>query len=142
MSTVSVFSKTQERLRGVLAIAILASLPVLAISCGGSDSGNSMPIVPPAGSLIITISVAGVSPKTMTVSAGSQVTFVNNDVVAHEMHSDPHPEHTDCPEINQVGFLAPGQARQTGNLNTIRTCGFHDHSQPLNTFLQGSILIR
>jgi plastocyanin len=101
-----------------------------------------MPIVPPAGSLMITISTAGVSPKTLTVGAGSQVTFVNNDVVSHEMHSDPHPEHTDCPEINQVGFLSPGQSRQTGNLNTIRTCGFHDHGQPTNTALQGNILIR
>ena len=142
MSTVSVFSKTQARLRRVPAIAIFASLPVLAISCSGSDSGGSMPIVPPAGSLMITISTAGVSPKTLTVGAGSQVTFVNNDVVSHEMHSDPHPEHTDCPEINQVGFLSPGQARQTGNLNTIRTCGFHDHGQPTNTALQGNILIR
>lgn len=58
------------------------------------------------------------------------------------MHSDPHPEHMDCPELKQARFLAPGQARQTGNLNTIRTCGFHDHAQPLNTFLQGSIVIR
>ena len=49
---------------------------------------------------------------------------------SHEMFSDPHPEHTDCPEINQVGFLSPGQSRQTGNLNTVRTCGFHDHATP------------
>lgn len=90
----------------------------------------------------MTISSARVTPKTLTVGAGSQVTFVNNDVVAHEMHSDPHPEHTDCPELNQVGHLSPGQSRQTGNLNTVRTCGFHDHEHPFNTSLQGSILIR
>ena len=36
--------------------------------------------------------------------------FVNNDSRSHEMFSDPHPEHTDCPEINQVGFLSPGQS--------------------------------
>jgi plastocyanin len=130
------------RIRLLLAIVILAALPALATACGGSGSGDSMPIVPPAGSLTVTITSAGVNPKTLTVGAGSQVTFVNNDVVSHEMHSDPHPEHTDCPEINQVGFLSPGQSRQTGNLNTIRTCGFHDHGQPTNTALQGNILIR
>jgi plastocyanin len=113
---------------------------MLAAGCSGSDTSTST--VAPAGPLTFTISSAGVSPKTMTVAVGSQVTFVNNDSIAHEMHSDPHPEHTDCPELNQVGFLAPGQARQSGNLNIVRTCGFHDHAQPLNTFLQGSILIR
>jgi hypothetical protein len=57
------------------------------------------------------------------------------------MESDPHPEHTDCPDINQVGFIVPGQMKLTGNLNVVRTCGFHDHNQPDVTRLQGSIVI-
>jgi hypothetical protein len=70
------------------------------------------------------------------------VTFVNNDSRAHDMASDPHPDHTDCPELNQVGFLTAGQSRQTGNLNTARSCGFHDHNQPSNGLLTGTIVIR
>jgi hypothetical protein len=35
------------------------------------------------------------------------------------MSSDPHPFHTDCPEINEVGFLTAGQSKRTGNLNTV-----------------------
>jgi hypothetical protein len=58
------------------------------------------------------------------------------------MTSDPHPEHTDCPEINQVGFLSAGQSRETGNLVTVRTCGFHDHDDPGAIGLQGSIVIK
>jgi hypothetical protein len=58
------------------------------------------------------------------------------------MNSNPHPEHTDCPELNQVGFVAVGQSGTTGNLNTTRTCGFHDHALPDNTSLQGSITIQ
>jgi plastocyanin len=135
VSTASAFSEAKA-----LAILLLATT-ILMAACSSSDSGGSTPIAP-AGSLTFTITSAGISPKTLTVGAGSQVTFVNNDGVFHEMFSDPHPEHMDCPEINQVGYLSPGQARQTGNLNTIRTCGFHDHNQPLNTFLQGSIVIR
>ena len=114
---------------------------LLTFACGGSDNGGSTPTTPADGPTF-TITSAGVSPKSLTVAVGSQVTFVNNDVREHQMFSDPHPEHTDCPEINFVGFLSPGQTKQTGNLNTVRTCGFHDHEQPLNTFLQGSILIR
>jgi len=57
------------------------------------------------------------------------------------MNSDPHPEHTDCPAINQVGFLQPNQTKQTGALNVVRSCGFHDHNQPTTTALQGTIVI-
>jgi hypothetical protein len=70
------------------------------------------------------------------------VTFVNNDSRSHDIASDPHPEHTACPAINQAGFLQPGQRRETGNLVTVRTCGFHDHDQPSNTALQGEIIVR
>ena len=136
MSTGSVSSKTR-----VLRVLVVLATALLTFACGGSDNGGSTPTTPDDG-LTFTITSAGVSPKTLTVAVGSQVTFVNNDAIAHEMYSDPHPEHTDCRELDSVGFLAPGQFKQSENLNTIRTCGFHDHRQPLNTFLQGSILIR
>jgi len=134
VSTGSVSSK------GARVLVVLATA-LLTFACGGSDNGGSTPTTPDDGPTFI-ITSAGVSPKTLTVGVGSQVTFINNDKDSHQMFSDPHPEHTDCPEINSVGFLSPGQTKQTGNLNTVRTCGFHDHEQPLNTFLQGSILIR
>jgi hypothetical protein len=60
----------------------------------------------------------------------------------HEMYSNPHPEHTDCPEINSVGFLNSGQSRQTGNMNTARTCGYHDHELNTVLSLQGTITIQ
>jgi hypothetical protein len=43
--------------------------------------------------------------------------------------------------MDQVGFLAAGQSRTSGNFNTVRTCGFHDHNQPSNTGLQGRITV-
>jgi hypothetical protein len=78
----------------------------------------------------------------VTVPAGSRVAFVNNDTRSHDMSSDPHPAHTDCPATNQVGVLTPGQSRTTGNLNVIRACGFHNHDQPSNTALQGTIVVQ
>jgi len=83
-----------------------------------------------------------VGPQTITVPLGSQVTFVNNDSRDHQIASDPHPEHTACPEINQVGYLTPGQSRQTGNLVVARTCGYHDHINFEVKSLQGTITIR
>ena len=58
------------------------------------------------------------------------------------MNSDPHPDHINCPPINDVGFLSPGQSKTTGNLNTARTCGFHDHNDPSNAALTGNIVIQ
>jgi hypothetical protein len=58
------------------------------------------------------------------------------------MASDPHPEHTTCTELNAVGFLTAGQSRASSNLNTVRTCSYHDHNDADNRSLQGSIRIQ
>jgi plastocyanin len=137
------------RLGTFLAAAVL----MVATACGGGSSSSTPPTTtptPPTGgsgdlptSVTITIGANGqVSPATVTIAAGGRVTFVNNHNQPHDMSSDPHPEHTDCPEINQVGFLTAGQSRTSGNLNTRRTCGFHDHNQPTATGLQGRITIQ
>ena len=151
-------------------IAVAAACVVALAGCGGGGSGTSpSPLArshrhrrrrqrrhplrrrprrhpdatpTPSGGTTFTITSTGVSPKSLTIAAGTRVTFVNNDSRAHDMESDPHPEHTDCPEINQVGFISPGQTKLTGNLNTRRTCGFHDHDQSENRSLQGSIIIQ
>ena len=101
----------------------LVLLPLAA--CGGGS-----PSSPSTGTTTITITASGVSPTQITVSAGTRVLFVNNDTRPHNMTSDPHPEHNDCPEINTVGLLQANQSRETGNLVAIRTCGFHDHDDP------------
>lgn len=147
-------------------IGIALTLMLTAAACGGGSNPTSpspspspaptpapapapapaptpTPTPAPSGGTTITISSAGVvSPKTLTVPAGTRVTFVNNNSRPHEMNSDPHPEHTDCPELNQIGFLTPGQTKLTGNLNTRRTCAFHDHNQDSNQNLLGSIVIQ
>jgi len=89
----------------------------------------------------ITITSAGVMPKVLTVVQGQRVLFVNNDTVAHEMASDLHPTHERWPALNQVGYLTPGQSRETGNLNTVGVISYHDHLDAQNEGLLGSIQI-
>lgn len=129
---------------GLTPAALAAAL--LMAGCGGGSSSTptspTTPGTPTVTGTTITITATGVSPQNVQVSPGARVTFVNNDTRAHNMTSNPHPEHTDCSEINQVGLLTPGQSRQTGNLNTARTCGFHDHDLPAVANLTGSIVIR
>lgn len=125
--------------------AAAGAMAILMAACGGSSGSTSSPTAPTGpttATTTITISNNAVSPQNITITRGSQATFINNDTRAHDMESDPHPEHTDCPAINDVGFLNPGQRRQTGNLNTVRTCGFHDHEQDSVRSLQGTITIQ
>jgi len=125
--------------------AVAESGLVLAVACGGTSGTPPSPTLTcstlPNATTILIVNNA-VCPQTLTVTPGSRVMFINNDTRAHDMYSNPHPEHTDCIEINQVGHLDPGQQRETGNLNTIRSCGFHDHMQDQNRALQGTIVIR
>jgi len=119
-----------------------AELALLA-ACGGSGGGPANPSPNPNPSQpTITITAAGVSPKELPITAGQRVLFVNNDNRAHEMTSDPHPEHGECPAIDQVGFLNPGQTKETGNFVAAMTCGYHDHNLFEVTALQGRIIVR
>jgi hypothetical protein len=122
--------------------AAFAGLAALAFSACGSGSGPAAPS-PPATTYQITISAQGaVSPVELSVPLGARVLFVNNHSRRHDMSSDPHPDHDDCPPINLVGLLMPGQSRETGNLTIARTCGFHDHEDPGNNALRGRVIIR
>jgi hypothetical protein len=104
---------------------------------GGGGTGGGAP-----DQATITITSAGVVDlREVTIRQGGRVTFTNNDSRPHDMASDPHPTHEDCPPLDQVGFLNPGQSRTSGNFTIVRTCGFHDHNLPTSTGLQGRIII-
>jgi hypothetical protein len=67
--------------------------------------------------------------------------FVNDDSRPHAISSDPVNVHTDCPPINAVGTLAPGQRRTTERLQNLRTCSFHDHNDESNPVRTGRIIV-
>jgi hypothetical protein len=127
----------------VAGAAVAAGLAIAA-ACGGSSNpdGPTGVCTPSPNPNTIVIQNNQVCPSTLTVARGSQVTMINNDSNTHEMDSDPHPEHTDCPELNQIGFMNPGQSRSSGNLLTARRCGFHDHNRPDTNSLKGTITIQ
>jgi len=121
----------------------LLVLALTAAACGSKGSSATAPtLVTAVQTTTITISSAGVSPNNIEVAVGARVLFINSDSRSHNMTSDPHPEHTDCPPINLVGFLTAGQQVTTGNLTTARTCKYHDHDDPSNSKLLGQIVIK
>jgi plastocyanin len=100
---------------------------------------------PPPVTLTATVTITAnnlFQPSEVRVLAGGRITFVNQNNRAHDITSDPPHLHTDCPAIIEVGFIQPGQTKQTGVLDQVRTCGFHDHMQENNPDLRGRIIIQ
>jgi len=119
-----------------LQLALVTSCALLP-RCGGSG-GPAAPS--PTAAATITLTAAGLVPSEVRIEVGGRVLFVNNDVRPHAMSSDPVTVHTDCPAINDVGTLAPGQSRNTGELTVARVCGFHDHMNEFDSTWKGRIV--
>ena len=97
--------------------------------------------LPPADPPVIRLAPTGADPRQLVVAVGERVTFINNDVQPHDIAGGPDPATPDCREIDAVGFLVPGQSRQTAPLPVARTCDYHDHQNHAPIFT-GRIVIR
>ena len=144
-------------------LSVVTAAALLAIaSCGGGDTVSPpaapAPLPPPTQSppkavdgATITIKSTGFvldkasadffSLSDLHIYQGATLTFVNEDFQAHDIMSDPFHVHTDCPAINVVGFIVPGQSRTTQALTQLRSCGFHDHDHEGNPAYHGVAVI-
>lgn len=133
--------------RGIIGGVSAGLLASVMVACGGG--GSSTPTGPGGGGssgpgpvgATVTITASGVSPGSVSINVGQSVMLVNNDSKTHEISSNPHPVHTDCPALN-FGSLAAGQSRTSDALTTARTCGYHDHLDPTNAAWQGQVTVR
>jgi hypothetical protein len=82
-----------------------------------------------------------VIPGDVQTAVGTRVMFVNNDSIPHDIMGGPDPARPDCHEIDSVGFLTPGQSRQTAPFPQARLCEYHDHAFHSPVF-NGRILIQ
>ncbi len=87
--------------------------------------------------MMVKISSNGYSPSSLTVKAGTKVTWMNEDTENHTVNSAPHPAHTDYPPLNTVGLLKPNESKSL-TFDTPGTYKYHDH---LNPTLFGSVTV-
>ncbi len=111
-----------------------ALIGLLSTGCGSGPSA-------PSAAATITIGPAGVSPKQVRIRAFNYITFINQDTRPHAVASDPVDLHTQCPALNRVGVIAPGESRETSTLSLAATCGYHDHNNPTDTSMHGIIVV-
>jgi hypothetical protein len=103
--------------------------------------GPPPPGLPITDGATIAVTANGFDVHDVRIFQGSRLTFTNNDAAPHEILSDPFHVHTDCPEINRVGFIVPGQSRQTDPFGVVRACGFHDHTHEGDLVFHGVVYV-
>lgn len=128
--------------------AVALSVALWMGACGGGGgytsptppSPSPVPTTPTVGATV-TITANGVSDAAPRINVGQRIRFTNSDTRTHQILSTPHGPHTDCPALNSIGTLAPGQSGESGALNERRGCGWHDHMNPDNNSLRGQVLV-
>jgi plastocyanin len=134
-----------------MALAVVATLVAAQLSAcaGGVDEAGrtASPTGPSEQSsyrwplhATVTLTAAGPDPASISINVGGRVTFVNTDARPHQIVSDPYLRHEECPAINRVGLLAPGQQHDSAVFEAVRSCGYHDHLDP--TGVTGRIEVR
>lgn len=88
-------------------------------------------------SATITYTANGFSPASLKVSRGATITVKNDSTRTIQFDSDPHPEHTDNPELN-VNNISAGQS-MSFVVDKVGTWGYHDH---LRAREKGTIVVQ
>lgn len=124
-------------------VSVNVNVPVNAVvEPSGTTTGDfSTSTNTTAPASVVTITKNGVSPKSVTVKAGTAVSFVNNDTVVHHIASNPHPTHTDVPGFDDVATSAPG-GTYTFVFTTKGTFGYHDHENPNASAFHGTVVVQ
>lgn len=134
--------------RGIIAVVVIAALAVggyavfhknastVAPGVSNTPSASRQQTNDPSTSQLQTASIAatitfngnGFSPSLTTVKTGDTVQVTNKSSQELDFDSDPHPTHTDEPELN-VGPISPS-ASKTFTVTKAGHWGYHDHLNP------------
>ena len=101
-----------------------------------SKSSEKSPVTPPTTKAVavkqaqITITKEGFVPAEINVKKGTEITWTNTDEVAHQVASDPHPNHDKLKDLGDGEVLAKGESfsfifERSGSYT------YHDHLNPL-----------
>ena len=107
-------------------------------SAGGSPTEGFEP--PPDPSPVVRMRSSGVTPQVTHVESGVQIAFVNEDGAEHHIVSAPDLGYGACPEVDEIGLLAPGATRHT-TLRREVYCAFRSQSRPADRAFQGLLVV-
>ncbi len=103
---------------------------------GTDDSTNPSTDLPIEAS-VVTYSATGFNPSSMTVKAGTTVTFKNETTGSMWVASDPHPAHTTYSDFDAKKGYAPGES-YSYTFTKVGSWSYHDH---LHSQFKGMIIV-
>ena len=120
------------RTRGAL---LALALALVLAACGSSSSGSSGAAKPSAaapapGKLTVKISGYAFEPASVTVGAGSRITFTNHDATAHTATSNK-------PAFD-TGTVKPGQSATVA----LRKAGTYTYYCQFHAFMHGTVIVK
>lgn len=88
----------------------------------------------------VSITNSGFVPATISIRAGDQITWTNNDSVPHQVAADPHPAHDSIVDFDSSIALQPGDSLSFF-FETAGTFSLHDESNPSDTRYRLTIIV-
>lgn len=101
----------------------------------GASAGDSDEVVPVEN--LVLIENNEFVPATLTVKKGTTVTWINKDQAEHWVVSDPHPTHSDLPDLNSKKGLLQNETYQF-TFNEIGEFNYHDEK---NNTITGTVVV-
>ena len=71
------------------------------------------------------LEATGPNPREISIGVGEFVSFMNHEAVPYTLAGGAGPSQNDCPEVNAVGLLGPGEIRFTAPFPAAKTCDYH-----------------
>jgi plastocyanin len=105
-----------------------------------SVSSSRSPVYTP-GTTTVKLTSTGLSPAILSIRVGDTVTLRNDSASVFWPASNPHPTHSDCPGFDALRGLNKGES-YTLTFTKVQVCGYHNHLDPTNTTMRGTITIR
>ena len=121
----------------VIGVIIYAGIYFFFFSKKGGYSGYSYPTQAPQSQNTIILTSNGFAPVSITIKAGSTITWINKSGEIATINSDPHPIHTVYSRLNLGQF--PDKAALILTFDKPGTYGYHNH---LNPSQKGAIVVQ
>jgi plastocyanin len=87
---------------------------------------------------LVTVTASGFSPETISVTAGTSVSWDNEDTSPHVVASDPYPTDNGLPGFNSINALQTGDS-YSYDFTKVGTFTYHDQLNPYA--LMGTVIV-
>lgn len=89
----------------------------------------------------VSVTDSGFSPASITIKAGTQLTWTNNGKSSHQVAADPYPANNSIPGFDSTKTLLPGDSLSF-TFEQKGTFHLHDQSQPLNASFHLTVIVQ